>query len=140
METDLSAFPSGSNLNRETLDKTLGIRYLELSKDKVVAELEVTPKVHQPFGFLHGGASVALAESVASVGGFLNCPPGYAAFGLEINANHLRRKREGTLRAVGTPLHLGRTTQVWEVRIYDEGEKLVSVSRCTLAVVPLEGA
>ena len=139
METDLSVFPSGSNLDRETLDKTLGIRYLELSKEKVVAELEVTPKVHQPFGFLHGGASVALAESVASVGGFLNCPPGYAAFGLEINANHLRRKREGTLRAVGTPLHLGRSTQVWEVRIYDEGGKLISVSRCPLAVVPLEG-
>lgn len=139
METDLSVFPSGRDLDRETLDKTLGIRYLELSKEKVVAELEVTPKVHQPFGFLHGGASVALAESVASVGGFLNCPPGYAAFGLEINANHLRRKQEGTLRAVGTPLHLGRSTQVWEVRIYDEGGKLISVSRCTLAVVPLEG-
>ena len=127
-------------LGRETLDKTLGVRYLELSKDKVVAELEVTPRVHQPFGFLHGGASVALAESVASVGGFLNCPPGYAAFGLEINANHLRPKRAGVVRAVGTPLHLGRTTQVWEVRIYDEEERLVSVSRCTLAVVPLEGS
>ncbi len=125
-------------LNREGLDRTLGIRYLEATPERVVAELEVTPGLHQPFGYLHGGASVALAESVASVGGFLNCPPGYAAFGMEINANHLRPKRSGRLRATGVPLHRGRTTQVWEVRIEDEEGRLVSVSRCTLAVVPLE--
>ncbi len=123
---------------RETLDATLGVRYLKLEKDEVMAELEVTPKVHQPFGFLHGGATVALAESVASVGGFLNCPPGHAAFGLEINCNHIRRKSQGAIRAVGRPLHLGRTTQVWEVKVYDEENKLVAASRCTLAVVPLE--
>ncbi|AMA75255.1 competence protein ComA [Thermus parvatiensis] len=127
-------------LERETLDRTLGVRYLKAEKDEVVAELEVTPKVHQPFGFLHGGATVALAESVASVGGFLNCPPGHAAFGLEINCNHLRKKREGTIRAVGRPLHVGRTTQVWEVKVYDEEGRLVAASRCTLAVVPLEPA
>jgi len=125
-------------LAKETLDQTLGVRYLKAEKDEVVAELTVSPKVHQPFGFLHGGATVALAESVASVGGFLNCPPGHAAFGLEINCNHIRRKREGTLRAVGRPLHVGRTTQVWEVKVYDEEERLVAASRCTLAVVPLE--
>ena len=120
-------------LERETLDRTLGVRYLKAEKDEVVAELMVTPKVHQPFGFLHGGATVALAESVASVGGFLNCPPGHAAFGLEINCNHLRKKREGTIRAVGRPLHVGRTTQVWEVKVYDEEGRLVAASRCTLA-------
>jgi uncharacterized protein (TIGR00369 family) len=125
-------------LAKETLDKTLGVRYLKAEKDEVVAELAVSPRVHQPFGFLHGGATVALAESVASVGGFLNCPPGYGAFGLEINCNHIKSKREGTIRAVGRPLHVGRTTQVWEVKVYDEDEKLVAASRCTLAVVPLE--
>ncbi|WP_117237211.1 PaaI family thioesterase [Thermus sediminis] len=125
-------------LAKETLDQTLGVHYLKLAKEEVVAELEVSPRVHQPFGFLHGGATVALAESVASLGGFLNCPPGHAAFGLEINCNHIRRKREGTLRAVGKPLHVGRTTQVWEVKVYDEEERLVAASRCTLAVVPLE--
>lgn len=129
-----------SVLGRETLDTTLGVRYLKLEKEEVVAELEVGPRVHQPFGFLHGGATVALAESVASVGGFLNCPPGYAAFGLEINCNHLRKKQAGVIRAVGRPLHLGRTTQVWEVKVYDEEERLVAASRCTLAVVPLKPA
>ncbi|AEV16689.1 MAG: PaaI family thioesterase [Thermus sp.] len=129
-----------SVLGRETLDQTLGVRYLKLTPEEVVAELPVGPKVHQPFGFLHGGATVALAESVASVGGFLNCPPGHAAFGLEINCNHIRRKSSGTIRAVGRPLHRGRTTQVWEVKVYDEEERLVAASRCTLAVVPLEPA
>lgn len=129
-----------SVLGRETLDQTLGVRYLKLTPEEVVAELPVGPKVHQPFGFLHGGATVALAESVASVGGFLNCPPGHAAFGLEINCNHIRRKASGTIRAVGRPLHRGRTTQVWEVKVYDEEERLVAASRCTLAVVPLEPA
>uniref|UniRef100_A0A831UIX4 PaaI family thioesterase n=2 Tax=Thermus islandicus TaxID=540988 RepID=A0A831UIX4_9DEIN len=125
---------------RETLDKTLGVRYLKAERDEVVAELAVGPRVHQPFGFLHGGATVALAESVASLGGLLHCPPGHAAFGLEINCNHIRKKREGTIRAVGRPLHVGRTTQVWEVKVYDEEERLVAASRCTLAVVPLEPA
>ncbi|WP_018461340.1 PaaI family thioesterase [Thermus oshimai] len=125
-------------LERETLDRTLGVRYLKLEKEEVIAELEVTPRVHQPFGFLHGGATVALAESVASVGGFLNAPEGHAAFGLEINCNHIRKKQAGTIRAVGRPLHLGRTTQVWEVKVYDEEGRLMAASRCTLAVVPLE--
>jgi len=125
---------------RETLDKTLGVRYLKAERDEVVAELAVGPRVHQPFGFLHGGATVALAESVASLGGLLHCPPGHAAFGLETNCNHIRKKREGRIRAVGRPLHVGRTTQVWEVKVYDEEERLVAASRCTLAVVPLEPA
>jgi uncharacterized protein (TIGR00369 family) len=79
-----------------------------------------------------------LAESVASVGGALNCPPGKGVVGLEINANHVRPRRSGLLTAIGTPLHSGQSTHIWEVKIYDETEKLVCVSRCTLAVVPLE--
>ena len=122
-------------LERESLDTTLGVTYEELSPERVVATMPVGPRVYQPLGYLHGGASVALAESVASIGGQLNAAEGMAVFGVEINANHLRSKREGTLRAVATPLHRGRTTQVWDVRIADEEGRLVCVSRCTLAVV-----
>jgi 1,4-dihydroxy-2-naphthoyl-CoA hydrolase len=121
--------------DKHGLIKTLGIELRELTSERVVATMPITPQHHQPFGYLHGGASVALAETVASVGGLLNCPPGNAAFGLEINANHLRPKREGTLTAIGTPLHIGQTTQVWDVKIFDDDQKLISVSRCTLAVV-----
>lgn len=121
-----------------TLDKTLGISYEEAGPERVVATLDVTPAVHQPMGYLHGGASVALAESVASVGATLSALPEKVAMGLEINANHLRPVREGTLRATGTPLHQGKTTQIWSIEIRDEKERLVCVSRCTLALVEAE--
>jgi 1,4-dihydroxy-2-naphthoyl-CoA hydrolase len=123
---------------REWLGKTLGIQFQELTPTRVVATMPITPAHHQPYGYLHGGASVALAESVASVGGAMNCQPGKGVVGLEINANHVRPRRSGMLTAIGTPLHSGQTTHIWEVKIYDEAEKLVCVSRCTLAVVPLE--
>lgn len=122
-------------LERDSLLKTLGIEMLEASSQKVVAEMEVTPRLHQPFGFLHGGASVALAETVASVGAYLAAPEGYTSFGLEINANHLRSMQSGKLRATGTPLHAGRTTAVWNIEIRDELGRLVCISRCTLAIV-----
>lgn len=120
---------------RDGLGKTLGIAFGEVTPTRVVATMPVTPRHHQPLGYLHGGASVALAETVASVGGFLNCAEGQAAFGLEINANHVRPIRAGTLTAIGTPLHVGMTTQVWEIKITDEAERLISVARCTIAVV-----
>ena len=123
---------------REWLGKTLNIEFQELTPTRVVATMPITPAHHQPYGYLHGGASVALAESVASVGGMLNCPPGKGVVGLEINANHVRPRRSGMLTAIGAPLHSGQTTHIWEVKIYDETEKLVCISRCTLAVVPLE--
>ncbi|MDX1438749.1 MAG: hotdog fold thioesterase [Rubricoccaceae bacterium] len=123
---------------RETLDRTFGIEYEEIGSERIVATMPVEPRVCQPFGYLHGGASVALAESVASVGANITSEPGQAAFGLEINANHVRPKKEGMLRAIGTPLHKGRTTQVWNVRIEDEQERLVCISRCTVALVETE--
>ncbi len=116
----------------------LGVEFVELTPGRVVATMPVDERHHQPFGYLHGGVSAVLAESVASVGGYLNCPPGKAAFGAEINASHVRPKREGTLKAVGVPAHLGRTSQVWEIHITDENEKTVCVSRCTVAVVDAE--
>ena len=124
---------SGGGVTRD-----LGIEFAELEPGRVVATMPVDGRHHQPFGYLHGGVSVVLAESVASVGGFLNCPPGKAAFGSEISASHVRPKRGGTLTAVGVPVHVGRRSQVWEVRITDEEEKMVCVSRCTVAVVDAE--
>ena len=122
-----------------TLLSTLGIEIIEATKERVVARMPVGPKVHQPFGLLHGGASVALAETAASTGAWMNVDQErQAVVGLEINANHLRGKRSGDLTAVAKPLHVGRTTQVWEVRITDEQDKAVCVSRCTLAVIARE--
>ncbi|NJK43416.1 MAG: hotdog fold thioesterase [Pleurocapsa sp. SU_196_0] len=121
----------------ETLIQTLGIEILEATKERVVGRMPVQPRVHQPFGLLHGGASVALAETVASLGAYVNvAESGMNAVGLEINANHLRGKRDGVVTATAIPLHRGRSTQVWEVRITDETDRLVCISRCTLAIVP----
>lgn len=117
------------------LGATLGLRYEHVSAERVVMVMEVGPLVHQPYGVLHGGASVALAESAASVGANVNCAPGKIALGQEINANHVRSMREGVLRAVAVPLHAGRTSQVWSVEMRDEEGRLVCVSRCTLAVM-----
>jgi uncharacterized protein (TIGR00369 family) len=122
-----------------TLLSTLGIQILEVGRGKVVATMPVGPKVHQPFGLLHGGASVALAETVASAGAWACVDQGRErVVGIEINANHLRGKRDGTITAVATPVHVGRRTQVWEVNITDEAGKSVCISRCTIAVVPAE--
>jgi len=122
----------------ETLLATLGIEIVEASKERVVARMPVGPKVHQPFGLLHGGASVALAETAASTGGWLQVDrEKETVVGIEINANHLRGKRDGVVTAIATPLHIGRKIHVFEVRITDEHDRLICISRCTLAVVPL---
>ena len=121
-----------------TLLEALGIEVTLATRERVEARMPVDRRTHQPFGLLHGGASVALAETVASVGGHMNVDPALEhVVGLEINANHLRGKRDGEVRAVATPIHVGRRTQVWDVRISDEAGRLVCISRCTLAVVPL---
>jgi 1,4-dihydroxy-2-naphthoyl-CoA hydrolase len=120
---------------KESLVKDLGIEYVETEPGRVVMTMPVDERHRQPLGFLHGGASVVLAETVATTGAWLNCPEGKVAFGSEINASHLRPKREGTLTAVGTPVQVGRKEQVWEVEIRDEEGKPVCVSRCRLAVV-----
>ncbi|MFJ7745276.1 hotdog fold thioesterase [Peribacillus sp. NPDC097295] len=117
---------------------TLGIEMKELSNGKVIATMPVDERTKQPFGLLHGGASVALAESVASIGGFqLVDGTKQAVVGLEINANHIRSVRSGVVTAEGNILHRGKTTMIWDVKIRDEDGKLVCVSRCTLAVIDL---
>lgn len=120
----------------ETIAGVLGIEFGEITADKVIATMPVHAATHQPFGQLHGGASVVLAESVASVGTWhLIDHENEIAVGLEINANHIRGKQDGLVTAIGTPLHKGRTTMVWDIKIVDEEEKLICVSRCTVAIV-----
>jgi 1,4-dihydroxy-2-naphthoyl-CoA hydrolase len=124
---------------QHTLASALGIEFQEVSGERVVATMPVDDRTRQPFGLLHGGASVALAETLASVGGTIDVDlDRFAVVGIEINANHLRSKRDGTVTGTATPIHLGRSTHVWEIRIVDEEERPVCVSRCTLAVVPHE--
>ena len=114
----------------------LDITLVTAEKNKVVATMPIGSNHRQQVGYLHGGISVTLAESIASLGSVLNIDPTkQMAFGLEINANHLRPKREGRLTGIATPISLGRTTHVWDIRITDENDKLVCISRCTVAVV-----
>ena len=123
--------------NEGTLNEALGIRYTELGDDHLVATMPCDARTQQPFGLLHGGANVALAESLGSLAGLLVLPPGGGrTVGIEINANHLRAVREGHVTGTARPLHLGRSTQVWEIRIVDDQGRLSCVSRITLAVVP----
>ena len=124
---------------RPSLIDTLGITVEELGTERVVATMPVDERTRQPFGILHGGASVALAETVISLGAWRNVDRArYAAVGLEINANHIRARTDGIVRAVATPVHRGRSTQVWSAELRDEQDRLVCVVRCTIAVVPLE--
>ncbi|MBX6352523.1 MAG: hotdog fold thioesterase [Thermoflavifilum sp.] len=121
---------------RGTIVDALGIRLVEVTPERVVATMPVHDATRQPYGILHGGASVVLAETVASVGtANLIDRETQAAVGLEINANHIRAKRDGVVTAIGVPLHRGRTTMVWDIRIQDEEGRLICVSRCTVAVI-----
>jgi 1,4-dihydroxy-2-naphthoyl-CoA hydrolase len=126
-------------LRKNTLLEALGIEFVEISAGKVVATMPVDERTRQPFGVLHGGASVALAETVASFGAYaLVDQEKEIVVGLEINANHIKSVREGKVTATGTVLHRGKTTMVWDVKIVDEQERLVCVSRCTIAVLRKE--
>lgn len=119
-----------------TIADVLGIKITELADDRVVATMPVHDATRQPFGLLHGGASVVLAETVASIGTWnLIDQENEQAVGLEINANHIRSKRDGLVTAVGTPLHKGKSTMVWDIKLTDEEGKLICVSRCTVAVI-----
>jgi 1,4-dihydroxy-2-naphthoyl-CoA hydrolase len=127
---DLNAY------QQQTLVTHLGIRYTEVGEDFLSAVMPVDQRTKQPAGILHGGASVALAETLGSTGANLVVDRDkQLCVGLEINANHVRAMREGTVTGTARPLHLGGTTQVWEIRITDEKDRLVCVSRITMAVL-----
>ncbi|MBB5015486.1 1,4-dihydroxy-2-naphthoyl-CoA hydrolase [Rehaibacterium terrae] len=120
-----------------TLLEALGIEIVELGRDFIRGTLPVDQRTRQPFGLLHGGASVALAETLGSIAAGLCIDPAREmAVGLEINANHVRAVTDGTVTGTARPLHLGRSTQVWDIRIEDAAGRLVCVSRLTIAVVP----
>lgn len=113
----------------------LGIEFLEMGDDFLRARMPVDARTRQPFGLLHGGASVVLAETLGSSAANLCLDdPAVQAAGIEINANHVRAVTEGWVIGTARPVHIGRATQVWEIRIVDERDKLVCISRLTLAV------
>jgi len=113
----------------------LGIEFTEVGADHLVGRMPVDHRTRQPFGILHGGASVLLAESLVSCAATFVAEPGKACVGMEINANHLRPVTDGWVTGTARPVSLGRRSQVWEVRIVDDRDRLVCISRCTLAVI-----
>ncbi len=124
-----------------TLGEHLGMEWMELGADYLVARMPVDHRTRQPYGLLHGGASVALAETIGSVGAVRTVDQQhFMAVGMEINANHVRSVRSGFVTGTGRPLHLGSTSQVWEIRIEDEKGKLVCISRLTVAILRRKAA
>lgn len=121
--------------SRNTLMAHLDIVYSAFGPDWLEATMPVDHRTHQPLGMLHGGASVVLAETLGSVAGNLCVPRSHCCVGLDINANHLRAKRNGLVTGTAKPLHLGATTQVWQINLMDEKEHLLCTSRLTLAVL-----
>ena len=122
-------------LSRGTAMEPLGIEFVDIGPAVLRARMPVDARTHQPMGLLHGGASVLLAETLGSTGGMLHVNEDQAVVGIEINANHLRSVRSGHVVGSATALHVGRSTQVWEIRIADDQDRLVCVSRLTLAVI-----
>ncbi len=131
-----SALEKLNAINKGTLMETLDITYTEIGDDFLVATMPVNSRVHQPMGLLHGGASVALAESVGSAASyyFLDHEK-QEVRGLEINANHVRSVREGLVKATARILHKGRTTVLWEIKIEDEKHRLVSICKLTCIIL-----
>ena len=120
--------------------ETLDIRFTGIGDDWLRGTMPVDPRTRQPFGLLHGGASVVLAETLGSTAAMLTLDPTtHLAVGLDINANHIRGVRGGIVTGTAKAVHLGRTTQVWEIRIEEEQGRLVCLSRLTMAVIPSPG-
>ena len=125
-------------LGKDTMGDHIGIEWTELGEDFLSARMPVDHRTRQPYGLLHGGASVALAETLGSVAAAMVVDNSkYYCVGLEINANHVRSAREGFVTGVAKPIHIGSSTHVWDIKIYDEREKLVCVSRLTVAILKL---
>lgn len=122
---------------KNTLMETLEIQYTEIGDDFLTATMPVNSRVHQPMGLLHGGATVALAESVGSTASHLFIDTtNYEVRGIEINANHVKSKKEGIVSATARIIHKGRTTHLWEIRIVDEEDKLISICKLTNIILP----
>ncbi|CAK9890332.1 MULTISPECIES: hotdog fold thioesterase [Pseudomonas] len=125
-------------LQKNTIGEVLDIRFEAFSEDSLSASIVVDHRTHQPFGLLHGGASVVLAETVGSMASYLCIDPQkFYCVGLEINANHLRGIRSGRVTATAKPVHIGRSTHVWDIRLSSDEGKASCISRLTIAVIPL---
>ena len=134
---EVPSLATANQLSGRSLIGHLGIEFVEVGEDYLVARMPVDDRTRQPVGILHGGASVALAETLASWAAIFTVDHEQAScVGMEINANHLRPVTAGWVTGVASPIALGRRTQVWEVRITDDDGSLVCVSRCTMAVIP----
>ena len=125
-----------NKMSDNTMLQHLGIEFVEVGEDFITARMPVDKRTHQPYGLLHGGASVALAETLGSVAA--HCSIDAAKFycvGLEINANHLKGVRDGFVYGTARSIHVGRSTQVWEIRIENDKEELICISRITMAIL-----
>lgn len=124
-------------LGKETMSEFIGIEWTEVGPDFIKASMPVDHRTNQPYGLLHGGASCVLAETIGSIcSAMVVDHTRFYCVGLEINANHIRSARSGRVTGTATPLHLGNSTHVWDIKIHDEKSKLVCVSRLTVAVIP----
>lgn len=124
-----------NQMSKDTMMEHLGILYTKQTEDALEATMPVDRRTVQPFGLLHGGASVVLAETLGSVAGWLCCEGDALVVGIDINANHIRAARQGIVKGVCKAIHLGRTHQVWEIKIYDDCDRLCCISRLTTAVL-----
>ncbi|WP_435367049.1 hotdog fold thioesterase [Algoriphagus sediminis] len=125
-----------NNMSSNTMVDHLGITFTSITENTIEATMPVDARTKQPMGLLHGGANVVLAETLGSVAASLTVNiKEKSVVGLEINANHIRSVREGLVRGVASPIHLGGSTQIWEIRIFNEAEKLTCISRLTMAIL-----
>lgn len=125
-----------SSLGKGTMGDFLGIEWVELGDNFLKARMPVDHRTKQPYGLLHGGASCVLAETIGSVTSAMVIDPAqFQCVGLEINANHVHSATSGYVTGIATPLHLGKATHVWDIKIYNEEEKLVCISRLTVAII-----
>lgn len=124
-----------AGIHQGTAVQHLGIEFLEVGDDFITARVPVDTRTRQPYGLLHGGVSVVLAETLGSCGAAFSCPPGHRAVGLDINANHLKGATSGWVTGTTRPVHIGRTTQVWQIDLRNEAGEPTCVSRITMAVL-----
>ncbi len=122
-------------LHKDTAVERLGIEFLEVGPDSIRARVPVDTRTRQPFGLLHGGVSVVLAETLGSCGAAFATPEGTHCVGLDINANHIRGARSGWVTGTTRPVHIGRSTQVWHIDMHNDAGELTCVSRITMAVL-----
>jgi uncharacterized protein (TIGR00369 family) len=119
-----------------TVDSHLGIEFTEIGDDYLCARVPVNEKTRQPYGLLHGGVSVVLAETLGSCGAYCASPEGFKAVGLDINANHLRGVTSGWVTGTAKPVHIGRTTHVWQIDLRNDAGELSCVARLTVSILP----